>query len=691
MSLKNKFLIFFNSKPSESFIISTVILLSGLFVLSLSNLLLNNFDEIYLQYALITWIWLRLTEGIFNLLINKKINKFIAFSISWMIPIIIICLVGFFHFNLPIFIMSILALIDFIFFLKLNINNIVQSSWKNFSYIFLVGFVIIALTTINNDHSVWMADLAYSGIIGDDTLRDAAVLNSWKEYGSMSHGVHGLLFEPYHALFAIFLSPFVTQSTNVFQVFVIFANIIMPALFIYGCSKIIINVSSKYISKNWIYFLLLFTLTFSSFGYILSQRSVLMATLLFIPIITLVFSIIDNPKNSNIEIILMCLIVPFIIFARAYHGLFVLGLLFYFLLIKKISYKLMIVFTIVFSILFILLYFGATEHSNGSLGSGYFVYFLKSNQIFINSYLIPILIFLMFTTFKKKLFNYKIFNQVSEEPFLYFMIFISILTLLLVFRSNGFSGTFYQLLPIYWFSFFFMLTSNFSSSFFNSKKHKKIFELLNKKSLMILILFIVSINFVQKNLDVIYNDGGPLKRTIKHIRILNNEWKNDGGNQFLIDGINLEVCKKESLSFVCTLRTRLLSVTSIKEFTSNLSVSKLINQTKDISADLMGNTAVYISPSHKYWRYFEFNKNNREHKPSIFFMGVGKLPLIFGAQHKSTTAAYSIRTAHNNGGTLKDLKEIGNDDDLCNSAQFVKIKNIIIIQKENEPKIIKCK
>ena len=120
-------------------------------------------------------------------------------------------------------------------------------------------------------------------------------------------------------------------------------------------------------------------------------------------------------------------------------------------------------------------------------------------------------------------------------------------------------------------------------------------------------------------------------------------------------------------------------------------MTKLINQAKDISSELEGNTAVYISPDHKYWKYFEFNKDNRGFKPSMFFMGVGKLPLIFGAQKKTMTLAYSVKTAHKNGGTLRSLNEIGNQDDFCRIAQTVKVKNIIIFLKEEEPRILQCK
>ena len=124
MFIKNNFPIFFNSRHQESFIVSIIILLSGFFILSLSSLVLGNFDKIYLLFALFTWLWLRLNEIIFNLLINQKINKYLAFSISWMTPITLVCLMGIFHLNLPIIILSIIGLIDFLLFMKFNYKEI---------------------------------------------------------------------------------------------------------------------------------------------------------------------------------------------------------------------------------------------------------------------------------------------------------------------------------------------------------------------------------------------------------------------------------------------------------------------------------------------------------------------------------------------------------------------------------------
>ena len=161
----------------------------------------------------------------------------------------------------------------------------------------------------------------------------------------------------------------------------------------------------------------------------------------------------------------MSLLVPVLIFARAFHGLFLLGLLFYFLLIKKISQKIIILASIVFSALFLVLYFGQSDRASGhwsgesgmggGMGFGYFQYFLYSRHAYISAYIIPVILFLLFIIFRRKLLNFKISKQSSNERFLFFIIFTCTLTLIFSLRSSGFNDTYYQLLPFCWFIFFF--------------------------------------------------------------------------------------------------------------------------------------------------------------------------------------------------------------------------------------------
>ena len=78
-------------------------------------------------------------------------------------------------------------------------------------------------------------------------------------------------------------------------------------------------------------------------------------------------------------------------------------------------------------------------------------------------------------------------------------------------------------------------------------------------------------------------------------------------------------------------------------------------------------------------------------KASLYFMALGKLPLIFGAHPDSRTPTYSMNTAHNNSGTLKNLNSLGGDKNLCSYAKNVDINNIIIFEPGIDPRTLKCK
>ena len=270
------------------------------------------------------------------------------------------------------------------------------------------------------------------------------------------------------------------------------------------------------------------------------------------------------------------------------------------------------------------------------------------------------------------------------------MIAICLLSLFLILKSKGFSDTFYQLAPIYWFTFFFLLTPNFSQTFFNSTRQKKIFELFNKKPLIIFILFIASINFVQKNFYKIVSHESYLMKTIKNFKVINNQWKGgDIRSEIFIKNIDLSECKKENFILVCSLKKKIFGKQNFRETSSKLFLNKIINQATNLANELNGNTAIYITPSHKYW---ELEKDyGSKGKFSIFFMATTKLPMIFGAHPNTIFNPNSISTAHNNGGTLKNLDKIGNERDICIAAEAVKINNIIIFQEKNFTKVLKCK
>ena len=163
-------------------------------------------------------------------------------------------------------------------------------------------------------------------------------------------------------------------------------------------------------------------------------------------------------------------------------------------------------------------------------------------------------------------------------------------------------------------------------------------------------------------------------------------------SKFLINDINTDNCKKNKFDFFCEVRTKIFGVSNLNEFVLNLQPAKMLSQAKILSSNLKGTTAVYISPDNSYWSFFKLIDGGRAHmKGSLYFMALGKLPLIFGAPPYSISHSYSINTAHNNSGTLKNLNSLGGDKNLCSHAKNVDINNIIIFEPDIDPRILKCK
>ena len=174
-----------------------------------------------------------------------------------------------------------------------------------------------------------------------------------------------------------------------------------------------------------------------------------------------------------------------------------------------------------------------------------------------------------------------------------------------------------------------------------------------------------------------------------NIRILNDKWKYGGDNKFLINDINTDNCEKIKFDFFCEIRTKIFGVSNLNEFVLNLHPAKMLSQAKILSSNLKGTTAVYISPDNSYWSFFKLT-GKKYLEASLYFMALGKLPLIFGAHPNSRTLTYSMNTAHNNSGTLKNLNSLGGDKNLCSYAKNVDINNIIIFEPDIDPRTLKC-
>ena len=86
----------------------------------------------------------------------------------------------------------------------------------------------------------------------------------WKEFQSISHGIHGLTYHPYNFLSVLFFSPFLHDGNNIFEIFFNFSQIFCPAVLIFGLIKLI-KLSSSALSRNWKLLIFCFVFTFAYF------------------------------------------------------------------------------------------------------------------------------------------------------------------------------------------------------------------------------------------------------------------------------------------------------------------------------------------------------------------------------------------------------------------------------------------
>jgi len=248
-------------------------------------------------------------------------------------------------------------------------------------------------------------------------------------------------------------------------------------------------------------------------------------------------------------------------------------------------------------------------------------------------------------------------------------------------------------LPSYWFLFFFLITPQFKALLFSTKDKQIFFKKPISKYFILFLIFIVSVGFFKKHFISIHSKSGTLKDTIKSVRVLNDNWKYQSDNKLLINDINTDNCEKIKSDFFCVIRTKIFGISNLNEFVFNLHPTKMLYQAKSLSSNLKGTTAVYISPDNSYWSFFKYNEGagTADIKASLYFMALGKLPLIFGAKPNSVNLAYSMNTAHKNSGTLKNLNFLGGDNNLCAYAKSVDINNIIIFESSIDSRILKCK
>ena len=242
--------------------------------------------------------------------------------------------------------------------------------------------------------------------------------------------------------------------------------------------------------------------------------------------------------------------------------------------------------------------------------------------------------------------------------------------------------------------FFFIITPNFLNFFFKEKKLSNFFKGKSISFILILIVFLVSLTSLKHYGYGLYSDNGTIKKSIKSIRVLNDSWKDQGGNELFLKNINIEECKNLKFDLFCEIRTRIFGISNFERYSFNFAPRKISEKIKKVKENLKGNTAIYISPNNEYWDSFELSstyKKERYYKLSRYFMIEEKIPMIFGVHPKDKRFHYSKTLAIKYSGYLKEINIIGSSEKICSISNKLKINNIIVFEKTIDTyKIISC-
>lgn len=622
-------------KPSDEFWVSMGIMLGSLLVLLYFNIQNHVGLQLAIQISCFAYCYIRSVELINNFLLNTTKDTELSFAASFFIPFFLILCLGIFNFSIALnffaffFVLDILLILIFFQFKEINFN------YRNLIFGIFIACLLSFISLFDEGRTPWSSIQSIFGVGYGDDFRDAAIINSWKGFYSISHGIHGLTYHPYNFLSVLFFSPFLNDSNNIFGIFFNFSQIFCPAVLIFGLIKLI-KLSSLASSRNWKLLIFCFVFTFAYFFSIQHSRSVFTASFLMISFIPLVISLWTNRNTQTYSTILVSFILPLLVLARVFHGLIALGVLApLFFYRKRIFEKVFILLSSLISSSILIFYYGSSLRNASSYDLLGPVRIIKDAYDSIIVYdhaliegalgLIIGLVFIFTTLFF--LIDRKNLLKINHPSIL--IIILTILSLCIgSIKALGYSDRWYLALPSIWMIFFISLNDDFRNLV------KQNFYLpfrfsLKSTSIKLLIIFLTMISY------------GDL---ISHKLELNQE----GASEKFIYAKNHN-----------------------KEL--NHGVANLIGlKAKKYIKAIEGNSALYLHPDHEYWD-LHFSKPAVS---SLYFMAIHGFPLFAGALDIDEPA-YSYPAAKSLDGLLVDFNIFDDLNKLCLIADKIKIRNII--------------
>ncbi len=653
---------------------------SGFFALLFFQWLLNSWHTDYLYFFILTLSWI-LAIDIAEYYLKRIIsNNHISFSVAWMTPLLALSGIGLTSGKVNCFLLSLFLFfhIGISYYKNKSHYLIMPMVIKNIGGGFILGLLMLVPIMVNN--FPWLEMASKGGIAYIDDYRDAAVFNSYAIYNKISHGVHGLLFEPYHGLSAFFFKPLVTNDgRNIFRAFTGISYIFTSSLLIYGILSLIEICGGKYIKKNIFIVLIFFIVNFSCFDYVAKQRSVFISTFILIGVIPLLINIYKKNENLFAAVIGVGLLIPVLMFARAFTGVLVASIYFFTVFhLKSKKIILVIIGSTLISMLIIFSFYGVSNRATGGTALSSLLLFLSPSIWSIDPWILVFYIMLGFGVFR--LSPAHVYKRVGN--ILHLFLYTCISGIILFGLAKGVSDGFYQLLPVFWVSFFVMvcLTNSDYRTILSTRFFGK-----NINSFLPVIVLIAALGAYMKY--TVPNFVNSVHSEIYHFNDVSKFKAAEKKNIVGIESSSVELDK--SLPTMLKMMFHFLSSKSLSEINNVIGHnSKLLEvslpaemalKAQKATLDLKGWSAIYVSPENDYWRYPFISASS-----SLYFQATIGIPMLFGVPSGNSDRAYSIQGAHLAGGTLREL-DFSNDSELiCEEMAKWNIRNLIIFGKTSE-------
>lgn len=675
-------------KINELELLSLLVGFFGLTFLLAYQIFTNSFNLTYIYtYAFVVCfiVFVKIVNIYLEVLI-PQVEEQISFSISWLSMIFLFVSIGYFGIKIPFYVLFLFIFLGITWLAHLKALP-EKHTFLRKDVLFTALILSLAMSGIGMISNMpWLRELSTAGLGYHDTFRDAAIVNMWSKYGVVSHGVHGLLKEPYHALFALLYSPLLSEERNIFSLFIGFSFVVMPTLFSYALLNIFSSYNKCLNLKQLSLIVILFLISISCFNYVTGQRSLQIASLMLLGLIPIVHHIYLNNKNSFILTLIVSFAIPILLFARVFHGLVVALIMLPQLLFlnRKSQYCLAVSFL---ACVYILLeYFLKTPRAELNDNLQFLKIFFQSAPWNISPFFL-LLVLVGSITFPR--FNNNTFRvEFVENNFLRLIFVCSLCGLIILPITKSFTDSFYMLLPVFWIIFI-LFCSFFTREelFYKSRKYSNTFSLF---LFPLLVVFSIKTGlYVTKELHGrIISHHNQVVDSYRENERISNKFNFGWMGNVVKYKKQLKVDDQTNLSFLYHSSGKLSSFIHKFSVLNQSLPARMASNAKKMNSTTTGNTAVYIPSSHPFWEYkFRFYAIS-----SVYFQATTALPLLFGVPHDSKNAAFSMQTAHENGGTLNDLKLTKDTNFLCTEAKKVNIENVIFFDNQSmNPTLIECR